>query len=68
MDIFVRFWQDLGGKSLTKILQNFRQEFQDVMVRSYQDRHVSKKNPTKNLKMARHFCCELLKATFIEKI
>ena len=57
MDILARSCQDI-------------QELQDVMVRSYQDSHVSKKNLTrspiwqKNLtkkpKMARKICYELL--------
>ena len=42
MDILVRSWQDLG-KILAKILPGYWQEFQDVMVRSYQESHVSKK-------------------------
>ena len=43
MDILVRSWQDLG-KILAKIVTRYCQELQDVMVRSYQDGHVPKKN------------------------
>ena len=43
MDILVRSWQDLG-KILAKILPRYCQELQDVMVRSYQESHVPKKN------------------------
>ena len=42
MDILVRSWQDLG-KILAKILPRYWQELQDVMIRSYQESHVSKK-------------------------
>ena len=52
MDILVRSWQDLG-KILAKILPRYWQELQDVMVRSYQESHVSKKNLTKKPNMAR---------------
>ena len=38
----VRSCQDLG-KILAKILLRYWQELQDVMVRSYQESHVSKK-------------------------
>ena len=43
MDILVRSWQDLG-KILARILPKHCQELQDVMVRSYQESHVPKKN------------------------
>ena len=47
MDILVRSWQDLAkillGKILAKIVTRYFQEWQDVMVRSYQESHVSKK-------------------------
>ena len=42
MDILVRSCQDLG-KILAKILPRYWQELQDIMVRSYQESHVSKK-------------------------
>ena len=40
--ILARSCQDLG-KILAKILPRYWQELQDVMVRSYQESHVSKK-------------------------
>ena len=43
MDILVRSCQDLG-KILAKILPRYCQKLQDVMVRSYQESHVPKKN------------------------
>ena len=43
MDILIRSCQDLG-KILAKILARYCQELQDVMVRSYQESHVPKKN------------------------
>ena len=52
MDILVRSWQDLE-KILAKIVTRYCQELQDAMVRSYQESHVSKKNPTKKPNMAR---------------
>ena len=42
MDILVRSRQGLG-KILAKIFPRYCQEFQDVMVRSYQESHVPKK-------------------------
>ena len=53
MDILVRSWQDDLGKKLAKIVTRYCQELQDAMVRSYQERHVSKKNLTKKPNMAR---------------
>ena len=51
MDILVRSWEDLG-KILTKILQSRCQKLQDVIVGSYQDKHVSKKTLTKKPEMS----------------
>ena len=50
--ILARSCQDLG-KILAKIVTRYCQELQDVMVRSYQESHVSKKNLTKKPNMAR---------------
>ena len=50
--ILARSCQDLG-KILAKIVTRYCQELQDAMVRSYQESHVSKKNPTKKPNMAR---------------
>ena len=44
--ILARSCQDLG-KILAKMVTRYCQELQDAMVRSYQESHVSKKNPTK---------------------
>ena len=41
------------AKILAKIVTRYCQELQDAMVRSYQESHVSKKNPTKKPNMAR---------------
>ena len=70
MDILVRSWQDLAKileKILAKILPRYWQELQDVMVRSYQESHVSKKTfivksylERKNLKRSQQ------KSTFLQ--
>ena len=52
MDILVRSWQDLGT-ILAKILSRSCHGIHFAMVRSYQDRHVSKINLDKKPKMAK---------------
>ena len=59
MDILVRSGQELGT-ILAKILPRSCHGFHFAIVRSYQDRHVSKKILTEKPKMARKISYELL--------
>ena len=59
MDILVRSWQDLGT-ILAKILSKSCHGLNFDMVRSYQDRHVSKIKLDKKPMMARKICYDLL--------
>ena len=52
-------WPSFHGY-LDKILQRYCQELQDVMLRFYQDRHVSKRSLTKKPRMVRKISYELL--------